>query len=278
MARSTRYSCLARPDLLLTEYRFHIQYKQKRASGNKSKIFITIKRSIQTLWLLRTITLAWCDQTSSSPSINSTSTIWKRVSRNSCKILITIQRSNQNLWPVRPVTLAWRDQTSSSPSIDSASTIRKKGHLEIPVKFLSRSNGRFKRYGPFEPLLEPGSTRHPPHRVSIPNPLYGKGHPEIGPPETPIKFRSRSNGRIKSYCLYEALLLPGATRTPPHRVWIPHPLNGKKASGNSSKILVTIQRSVQNLWHVRTITLACRDQTSSSMSIDSTSTIWKRAS
>ena len=134
MARSTRYSCLARPDLLLTEYRFHIQYKQKRASGNKSKIFITIKRSIQTLWLLRTITLAWCDQTSSSPSINSTSTIWKRVSRNSCKILITIQRSNQKLWPVRPVVLAC-------------------------------------------------ATRPPPHRLSIPHPLYGKGHLE-----THVKF------------------------------------------------------------------------------------------
>jgi hypothetical protein len=179
MARSTRYSCLARPDLLLTEYRFHIQYKQKRPSRNTSKIFITIQRPIQTLRPLRTVTLAWCDQ------------------------------------------------TSSSPSIDSASTIRKKEHLEIPVKFLSRSNGRFKRYGPFEPLLEPGSTRHPPHRVSIPNPLYGKGHPETGPPETPIKFRSRSNGRIKSYCLYEPLLLPGATRTPPHRVLIPHTIYGK---------------------------------------------------
>jgi hypothetical protein len=29
MARSTRYSCLARPDLLLTEYRFHIHYMEK---------------------------------------------------------------------------------------------------------------------------------------------------------------------------------------------------------------------------------------------------------
>ena len=30
MARSTRYSCLARPNLLLTEYRFHIHYMEKR--------------------------------------------------------------------------------------------------------------------------------------------------------------------------------------------------------------------------------------------------------
>jgi len=29
MARSNRYSCLARPDLFLTEYRFHIHYMEK---------------------------------------------------------------------------------------------------------------------------------------------------------------------------------------------------------------------------------------------------------
>jgi len=29
MARSNRYSCLARPDLLLTKYRFHIHYMEK---------------------------------------------------------------------------------------------------------------------------------------------------------------------------------------------------------------------------------------------------------
>jgi hypothetical protein len=62
-------------------------------------------------------------------------------------------------------------------------------------------------------------------------------------PETPVKFRSRSNGRIKSYCLYEPLLLSGATRPPPHRVWIPHPLYEKRTSGNSTKILIPIQRS-----------------------------------
>jgi hypothetical protein len=76
-----------------------------------------------------------------------------------------------------------------------------KGHLETPVKFRSRSNGRIKSYGPFEPLFLLGLTRPPPHRVSIPHPLYAKGHPE-----TPVKFRSRSNVRIKSYCPYEPLL------------------------------------------------------------------------
>src|SRR3990172_8521268 len=105
------------------------------------------------------------------------------------------------------------------------------GHPKTPVKFRSSSNGRIKSYGPYEPLLLPGATRVPPHRVWIPHPLYGEGHPE-----TPVKFRSRSNGRIKSYGPYEPLLLPGAMRLSPHRESIPHPLYGRRASGNSCKI------------------------------------------
>src|SRR4030066_381015 len=106
-----------------------------------------------------------------------------------------------------------------------------KGIRKLLKKFRSRSNGQIKSYGPYEPLLLPGSTRHPPHRVSIPHPLYGERHPE-----TPVKFRSRSNGRIKSYGPYEPLLFPGATRLSPHRESIPHPLYGRRASGNSCKI------------------------------------------
>jgi len=158
---------------------------------------------------------------SSAPSIVTTSTIWKRASGNSCKILIAIQWSDQKLCPVRTVNLAWRDQTSSSPSIDSTSTIWK-GHPETHVKFWSRFNDRIKIYGPFEPLLLPGATRPPPHQVSIPYLLYGKGHPE-----THVKFWLRFNDQIKSYGPFDPLLLPGATRPRPHRVSIPHPLYGK---------------------------------------------------
>src|SRR3990172_7004399 len=146
-----------------------------------------------------------------------------------------------------------------------------KGHPETPVKFGSRSNGRIKSYGPYEPLLLPGATRVPPHRVSIPHTLYGEGHPE-----TPVKFRSRSNGRIKSYGPYEPLLLPGVTRVPPHRVSIPNPPYRKRASGNSCKIWIAIQRSDQKLWPLRTVTLAWRDETFSTPRIDSTSTIWQK--
>jgi hypothetical protein len=52
----------------------------------------------------------------------------------------------------------------------------------------------------------------------------------------------------------------------------------KRASGNSSKSLTGIQRSPQKLWAFRTVTQAWRDETSSSLSIDSSSTTSKRAS
>src|SRR3990172_8935367 len=99
---------------------------------------------------------------------------------------------------------------------------------------------------------------------------------EEGHPETPVKFRSRSHGRIKSYGPYEPLLLLGATRLSPHRESIPHPQYGRRASGNSCKIWIAIQQSDQKLWPLRTVTLAWRDETFSTPRIDSTSIIWKK--
>jgi len=134
MARSNRYFRLARPNLLLTVYRFHIHYME-RASRNLGKLFIATPWSHQKLWPLRTVTLAWRDPISSSPSNDSTWTIWKRASRNSCKLLIAIQRSDKKSLPLRTVTLVWRDQTSSSPSIDSTSTIWKEGLRKLQKNF-----------------------------------------------------------------------------------------------------------------------------------------------
>jgi hypothetical protein len=71
----------------------------KTASGNSIKSLIAIQRSNQKLWPFRTVTLAWRDQTSSSPSIDSTSTPWKRASGNSIKSLIAMQRSDQKFCP-----------------------------------------------------------------------------------------------------------------------------------------------------------------------------------
>jgi hypothetical protein len=52
----------------------------------------------------------------------------------------------------------------------------------------------------------------------------------------------------------------------------------ERASGNSSKSLNAIQQSYQKLGHFRTITLAWRDWTYTSSSMDSTSTTWKTTS
>jgi hypothetical protein len=64
---------------------------------------IAIKRSDQKLWLFRTVTLAWRDQTSSSPSIDSSSTSWKRASGNFSKSLTAIQRSDQSYGHFEPL-------------------------------------------------------------------------------------------------------------------------------------------------------------------------------
>jgi len=80
MARSTRYSSLARPRSNSSSFD-STSTIWKNASENSCKILIAIQRSDQKLWPLRTVTLTWGDQTSSSPSRDSTSTIWKEVLR-----------------------------------------------------------------------------------------------------------------------------------------------------------------------------------------------------
>jgi len=120
MVISNRYSSLARPVIIITEYRFLIHSMQKgiRKLQKKFDRDPTVRSKVLPF---RAVTLAWRDQTSSSPSIDSTSTQWKRASGNSIKSFIAIQRSDQKLWPFRTVTQASRDQSLSSPSIDSSS-------------------------------------------------------------------------------------------------------------------------------------------------------------
>jgi len=138
---------------------------------------------------------AWLDQTSSSSSIDSSSIAWKSSSGNSCKSLIAIQRSDRKLWPFRTVHQGWLDETSSSPSIDPSSTAWKNssGNSCKSLIAIQRSD---RKLWHFEPSIKSGSTRPHHHRVSIPYPMRGKGHPE-----TPVKVSSRSNGRIESYGL-----------------------------------------------------------------------------
>jgi len=264
MARSNRYSCLARPDLVLTEYGFHIHYIEKgihklvkfwsrsndriksygpfeplilrgatrppphqvwiphplngkRASGNSRKILVTIQRLDQKLWPVRTVTLAWSNQTSSSTSIDSTSTIWKRASKKSRKILITIQRSDQKLWPLRTDTLALHDQISSSPSIDSTSTIWKRA---------SKNSGKI-----LIAIQRSDQKLWPVRTVTLAWRDQISSSPSIVSTSTIWKRVSGNTCKnfitiqrlVQTLWPFEPLLLPQATK-PPHRVLIPHPL------------------------------------------------------
>jgi hypothetical protein len=75
--------------------------------------------------VVRTGTLVAGDDTSASPSSDSTSTPKKTASGNSCKILSEIQRSDQKLWQFQRGTMVVGDDTSASPSSDSTSIPRK---------------------------------------------------------------------------------------------------------------------------------------------------------
>ena len=85
LALSNCYSSLARPDVILTEYRFlfHSMQKGIRKLQKKFDRDPTIRSKVLPC---RAVTLAWRDQTSSSPSIDSTSTPWKRASENFIKV------------------------------------------------------------------------------------------------------------------------------------------------------------------------------------------------
>jgi hypothetical protein len=114
---------------------------RKLASGNSCKNLMTIKGSDQKLRPLRNGTLVWSDkpaphrkaiphlvwsdETSASPSSDSTSTARKIASGNSSIILKVMQWSDQKLGPFRTGTLVWSGETFASPSSDSKFTPRK---------------------------------------------------------------------------------------------------------------------------------------------------------
>ena len=141
MAISNRYSSLARPVLIITEYPFLI-HSMEKGIRNASKSLTAIQRSDQKLWPFRTIIQAWRDQTSSTQSVDSSSTPCQRTFGNSSYSLSAIQRSDQKLWSFRTVTQAWCDQTSSSTSIDSSSTPSKRafGNSSKSLAAIQRSD------------------------------------------------------------------------------------------------------------------------------------------
>jgi hypothetical protein len=131
---------------------------------------------------VRTGTLVAGDDTSASPSSDSTSTPWKTASGNSCKILREIQRWDQKLWPFPTGTLVVGDDTSASPSRDSTSNPRKTASRNS-CKILREIQRLDQKYGPFERVLWSRATIPPHHRVAIPHVLLGKLRPK-----TPVKI------------------------------------------------------------------------------------------
>jgi hypothetical protein len=95
---STRPSSLARPDLIINEYRFLI-HSMEKGVRNSSNSLIAIKWSDRKLLPFQTVHQVWLDQTSSSPSIDASCTPWKRAAGNSSNSLIAIQWSDRKFWP-----------------------------------------------------------------------------------------------------------------------------------------------------------------------------------
>jgi hypothetical protein len=91
-----------------------------------------IQRSDQKLWPFRTVTQAWRDQTSSSSSIHSSSSLWERASGNSSKSLTAIQRSDQKLCHLEQ--LFKRGATRPHHHrVSIPHPLHAKGHPETPV-------------------------------------------------------------------------------------------------------------------------------------------------
>jgi hypothetical protein len=129
---STRPSRLAQPDLIITEHRSLIHCMEKFIRKLLSKFDRDPTVGLKVM-AFRPVHPAWLDQTSLSPSIDSSSNAWNRASGNSSKSLIAIQRSDRKLWPFEPSN----QPGSTRPHHHRVSIhhpMRGKGHTETPVK------------------------------------------------------------------------------------------------------------------------------------------------
>ena len=102
IALSNRYFGLDQRGLRLTEYRFHVYYKE----NGVQKLFYNFEgdpRSDQKLGSFRTGTLVLSGETSASPSSDTTSTLRKPASGNSCKNFMAINGRIKSYGPFKPV-------------------------------------------------------------------------------------------------------------------------------------------------------------------------------
>jgi hypothetical protein len=137
------------------------------------------------------------------------------------------------------------DQTSSSLSSHSIA-IPMKLASGNPFKSLSTIQRSGQKLLPFWADTQVRPTRHPRHRVAIPQLPQAK-HPL----ETPVRIWARSNCRIKSYDPFELILKAGdQTSSSLNNDSITYPR--KTASREPCKNLRVIQRSDQKLWPLET--------------------------
>ena len=132
MAITNRYSNLARPDLIITDYPFLI-HSMEKGSENSIKSLTAIQRSDQKLWPFQTVTQAWRDHASSSPSIVSSSTQWKRASGNSSNSLTANNGRIKSYGHFEPLL----KPGATKPHLHRVSIphpLHAKGHPETPVR------------------------------------------------------------------------------------------------------------------------------------------------
>jgi hypothetical protein len=126
----------------------------------------------------RTGTLVSSEETSASPSSDSTSTPRQTASGNSKKRLREIQRLDQKLCPFKTGTLVWSDDTYTSRRSDSTSTPRKtaSGKSSKILRVMQLSD---QKLWPFRTGALISSDENAPHRLAIPDLLQGKQRPEL---------------------------------------------------------------------------------------------------
>ena len=122
----------------------------------------------------------------------------------------------------RTVTMVSSDEPSSSPSGDSTSTPRKtaSGNSSKILSVIQRSDQKLWRFRTGT-LVSSDETSPSPSGDSTSTPR------KTASGNSCKKLRT-SNGRIKSYGPFEPALWSRATTRPPHRVAIPHLLQGNQ--------------------------------------------------
>jgi len=152
------------------------------------------------------------------------------VSGNSCKNLRAIQQSDQKLRPFRTGTLVSSAETSASPSSDSTSTAMKtaSGNSCKNLRAIQRSDQKLRPFRTGTLVSSPETSASPSSDSTSTLRKTGFGNSSKN-----LLAIQRSN---QSYGPFEPVTWSREQRPPPHRVAIPHLLQGKRRSETPVKI------------------------------------------